>query len=113
MARFPGGETAALLLRCAVNGSYRDLGNRRGWRYAVFSIAGSENPMARSAWVALVAALLFGAHSIATAKTRGAAHRNPVPHRITETGPRSGVLPPEQQCGSQCDPYGHAITGGN
>jgi hypothetical protein len=35
--------------------------------------------MARSAWVALVAALLFGGTSLATGKTRGAAHRNPFP----------------------------------
>jgi hypothetical protein len=67
--------------------------------------------MARSAWVALVAALLFGGTSLATAKTRGAAHRNPFPPRITESALRStGVLPTEQQCGSKCDPYGHAIT---
>ena len=23
---------------------------------------------------------------------------------------RSGVLPPEQQCSGNCDPYGHSIT---
>ena len=71
-----------------------------------------RDPMARSARVALVAALLFGGTSLATAKTRGAVHRNPFPPRITETAPRStGVLPPEQQCCCSCDPYGHSITG--
>src|SRR5262249_48349069 len=59
--------------------------------------------MARSARIALVAALLFGGTSLATAKTRGAAHRNPSPPRITETAPR------QQQCGN-CDLYGHSIT---
>jgi len=69
--------------------------------------------MARSARVALVAAMLFVGTSLATAKTRGVAHRNPFSPHITETAPRpSGVLPPEQQCGGKCDPYGHAITGG-
>jgi hypothetical protein len=77
----------------------------------VFWTAGLERPMTRSARVALVAALLFGGTSIVTAKNRGPTHRNPFPPRITETVPRStGVLPPEQQCGSLCDPYGHAIT---
>jgi hypothetical protein len=67
--------------------------------------------MARSARIALVAALLFGGTSLAQAKTRGASHRDPFPPRITQIAPRpSGVLPPEQQCGSKCDPYGHAIT---
>ena len=53
--------------------------------------------MARSAWVALGAALLFGGTCLATAKTRGAAHRDSFPPHMTETRPRStGVLPPEQ-----------------
>jgi hypothetical protein len=35
-------------------------------------------------------------------------------YNFAPVAPRSaGVLPPEQQCGSSCDPYGHAITGGN
>src|SRR5262249_58181239 len=57
--------------------------------------------MARSAWVALVAALLFGGTSLATAKTRGAAHRNPFPPPITDDAlPSTRPFPPAQHSAS-------------
>jgi hypothetical protein len=81
-----------MALRC-----YGDLGNRRGGRYLVFSAAGLERSYGKISTGRAGCRLVVRRDFPRDGKNPKPAHRKPFPPRITETGPRSGVLPPEQQ----------------